>query len=29
VTLRDTDHYRLMREFCQDPKTFIETMMDE
>jgi predicted ATPase len=29
MTLRDTDHYRLMREFCQDPKTFIETMMDE
>jgi predicted ATPase len=29
MTLRDTDHYRLMREFCQAPKTFIETMMDE
>jgi predicted ATPase len=29
VSLRETDHYRLMREFCLDPKTFIETMMDE
>ena len=28
VTLRETDHYRLMREFCLDPKTFIEAMMD-
>jgi predicted ATPase len=29
VTLRETNHYRLMREFCLDPKTFIEAMMDE
>jgi predicted ATPase len=29
VTLRDTDHYRLLREFCQDPKSFIDTMMEE
>jgi predicted ATPase len=29
VTLRETDHYRLLREFCLDPKTFIETMMEE
>jgi predicted ATPase len=29
VSLRETDHYRLMREFCLDPKTFIETMMEE
>jgi predicted ATPase len=28
VTLAQTDHYRLMREFCQDPQTFIETMME-
>jgi hypothetical protein len=29
VTVEKTDHYRLMREFCADPATFIETMMDE
>jgi predicted ATPase len=29
VTVEDTDHYRLMREFWTDPKTFIETMLDE
>jgi predicted ATPase len=29
ISLRETDHYRLMREFCLDPKTFIETMMEE
>lgn len=28
VTLAETDHYRLMHEFCQDPQTFIETMME-
>ncbi len=29
VTVEDTDHYRLMREFWSDPKSFIETMLDE
>ena len=29
VTLDATDHYRLMREFCADPKTFIDTMMED
>ena len=29
VRVEDTEHYRLMREFWMDPKTFIETMMDE
>src|SRR5713226_4935849 len=29
VTVEDTDHYRLMREFWSDPKTFIETMLEE
>jgi predicted ATPase len=27
VTVDATDHYRLMREFCADPQTFIETML--
>ncbi|MBV9549397.1 MAG: AAA family ATPase [Alphaproteobacteria bacterium] len=26
VALEDTDHFRLMREFCNDPKGFVETM---
>jgi hypothetical protein len=25
----DTDHYRLMREFWADPKTFVATMLEE
>ena len=29
VTVEATDHYRLMREFWADPKTFIETMLEE
>jgi predicted ATPase len=29
VTLQATDHYRLMREFCADPSTFVATMMEE
>jgi predicted ATPase len=29
VTVENTDHYRLMREFCADPKVFIETMLEE
>jgi len=29
VTVEDTDHYRLMREFWADPKTFIATMLEE
>jgi predicted ATPase len=29
VKVEDTDHYRLMREFWLDPKTFIATMMEE
>jgi len=27
VTVEETDHYRLMREFCADPETFIETVL--
>jgi predicted ATPase len=29
VTVEDTDHYRLMREFWANPKVFIETMLEE
>jgi predicted ATPase len=29
VTVEDTDHYRLMREFWADPRIFIETMLEE
>jgi predicted ATPase len=29
VRVEDTDHYRLMREFCADPPGFIESMMTE
>jgi len=29
VTVEATDHYRLMREFWADPKTFIDTMLEE
>ncbi|WP_456756546.1 AAA family ATPase [Bradyrhizobium sp. USDA 4461] len=28
VSLRDTDHYRLMREFCDDPKGFVEAAIE-
>src|SRR5580693_7649678 len=27
ITVDATDHYRLMREFCSDPETFIETVL--
>jgi predicted ATPase len=29
VTVEDTDHYRLLREFWADPAMFIQTMLDE
>ncbi len=29
VTVEDTDHYRLMREFWADPTAFIATMLEE
>jgi predicted ATPase len=29
VTVEETDHYRLMREFWADPKTFVTTMLEE
>ncbi|MBV9457309.1 MAG: AAA family ATPase [Bradyrhizobium sp.] len=29
VTLRDTDHFKTMREFCEDPKGFVEAVFAE
>jgi predicted ATPase len=29
LTLRETDHYRVMREFYDDPARFVEAVMDE
>lgn len=29
TTLQQTDHYRLMRDFMSDPKTFVESALWE
>ena len=29
VTVEETEHFRLMREFSADPKGFVEAMMEE
>ena len=29
VRLEETDHFRILREFCLDPSLFLETMLDE
>jgi predicted ATPase len=29
VKLEATDHYRLTREFCADPATFVDAMLEE
>jgi predicted ATPase len=29
VTLQDTDHFRLFREFCTNPRAFIDSMMED
>jgi predicted ATPase len=29
VTLEQTEHFRLIREFCADPGLFLETMLSE
>ncbi len=29
VTVEETDHYRIMREFCADPAGFVEGVMAE
>ena len=29
VTVEETDHYRIMREFCDDPAGFVEAVVGE
>jgi predicted ATPase len=29
VGVKDTDHYKVMREFCEDPKGFVEAVFEE
>ena len=29
VTVRETDHYKVMREFCDDPDGFVEAAIEE
>ena len=29
ATVKETDHYKVMREFCADPKGFVEAVIDE
>ena len=29
VDVKQTDHFRVMREFCDDPKGFVEAVMEE
>src|SRR3954454_1129666 len=29
VTVKDTDHYKVMREFCEDPKGFVDAAIAE
>jgi predicted ATPase len=29
VTVKETDHFRVMREFCYDPKGFVEAVFEE
>jgi predicted ATPase len=29
VTVRETDHFRTLREFCEDPKGFVEAAIEE
>jgi predicted ATPase len=29
VTVKDTDHYKVMREFCEDPAGFVEAVVEE
>jgi predicted ATPase len=29
VTVEETDHYKLMREFCADPAGFVEAVVEE
>ena len=29
VTVKETDHYKVMRKFCDDPKGFVEAAIAE
>jgi predicted ATPase len=29
VNVKDTDHYKVMREFCDDPAGFVEAAIEE
>jgi predicted ATPase len=29
VNVEETDHYRIMREFCDDPAGFVEAVVGE
>jgi predicted ATPase len=29
VTVKETDHYKVMREFCDDPAGFVEAAIEE
>jgi len=29
VSAKDTDHYKVMREFCEDPAGFVEAVVEE
>jgi predicted ATPase len=29
IAIKETEHYRLMREFCADPETFIDTVLED
>ena len=29
VTVKQTDHFRVMREFCDDPKGFVDAVFEE
>ena len=28
TTVQDTDHYRMLREFCADPATFVDSVLE-
>ena len=29
VTVRETDHYKVMREFCDDPDGFVQAAIED
>ena len=28
IVVQDTDHYRMLREFCADPTTFVDSLLE-